>query len=202
MSSEDPGRFAALGVANDRPAVGILRRARDAGERQSPRIGQRHVTVEAGDEDRVVAGGRIDPLSRRQRRAWPALVVPSDVGDPPPGRCLSCVLGELGDEFVAARGEAQVGAEQALAASEEVGVAVDEPRQEALAAGVEDAGRWTDERRDLGVGADGNQALAAHREGGGLSDGAPGRAFYSSPDPGVTDDQVGRGFGRPGDGED
>ncbi len=168
---QDAGRLAGRRVAHDHAAAGVLGVASDAGSRQGPRVGERHVPVEAGDEHRMVTGRRVDPLPRRQRRAGPALVVPGDIGDPAPGGDLPRVLGEAGDELLAARGETEVGAEETLAAGEEVGVAVDEAGEETLAAGVDDPGRGADERRDLGVGTDRDQALAAHGEGGGLGGG-------------------------------
>ena len=95
-------------------------------------------------------------------------------------------------EFRRARRVVELYRRERRTAVREVHVGVVEARQQRLAAGVDHAGPGPAPAAHRAVGAHRNDAAVEHRDGRGL-----GARPIDRPDPGVLDDQVGGGCGRP-----
>jgi hypothetical protein len=121
------GRLAGAGIADDGAARRVRRLARDPGHPQRERVRERHVTVQAVHEDRMLRCQGIDPLTAWQRRAGPGLVVPITARDPAPGRLVPQELADAPRELGGRRCIAQVHTAQLEAAAQEMRVVVDQP---------------------------------------------------------------------------
>jgi hypothetical protein len=150
------------------------------------------VAVEAADEDRMPRHEAVEERPRRLAAAGPVLVVPGAGADPRPERLRGGVGADAPREVLLARGRAQVGGEQLLAAALEVEVAVDEARHRQASFEVEANGPGAGEGEDLRVAAERGDALAADRERGGLR---PRRV--AGPDAAAVEDEGRRAVLRP-----
>ncbi len=113
--------------------------ARDARELQRVTVGERHVPVEAADEDGPVGRERVDQLLRRQRRRRPTLVIPVAARNPTPRRKLLRETPDALGELLRRRRVAQVHARELKAARQKMHVRVVEARQHERALRVHDA---------------------------------------------------------------
>ena len=123
---EDAGGLA-LRVADDLAPFGCRGLPVDAGELEREGVGQRHVTVEAGDEDRVVGAHAVDPLFAWQL-ASPGFVIPVAVQDPTTCRLGRREFGDAPGEEPRRRCVAQLDAGEGRSAFQKVHVVVDEAR--------------------------------------------------------------------------
>ena len=135
---EDAGRFAGFGISDDGAALRIGRLAREAGQRQGFRIGQRHVAVEPADKDGMRRGEAIDPAPPRQRAA-PALVVPIAPEDPPAFRDRGGKGPEAPGKLAGRIGVAEFDAGQLEATAEEMCVVIDKARHHETTAEIDQA---------------------------------------------------------------
>ena len=139
---------------------------------------QQHGVVRGRLAERVVIRKALD-VRRRGRR--PLLLVPAAPEDPVARPRGLRRVGDLGHDLREARGVHQVDHHLRLTEPEEVPVPFDEPWNRGLSREIDHLSRRPNQRRNLRVGADGGDAVAAHRQGLG-----PGLAFVHGDDVAAT----------------
>ncbi len=182
---EHAGQFA-VAPAYDLTAGDIADRTIDTRRAERRRVGQTHMTIQAGDEDRMIGGHRVDPAAVGQRSPGPQLVVPGATQDPASRRPGPDKLGDPTNEFLGRVGVPQVDVGQLMAAQGKVHVVIDEAGHHQTARIVDPFGLGTDQPGNRGTVAHGDDAVTP--DGNGLG---PRRQGIGGPD-GTEDDEIGR----------
>src|SRR5437660_2008513 len=149
----------AIFVALDFASWHVVRVSIDAGEFHGLRIHEGHVSVEAPQECRMIAGDIVDQLVGGEKWRIPACVIPKAVAQP---RTLGKRSRELSDALFKlglAVGGAKVHADERTAADEEVHVGVVEAGQEKASAEIDDA--------SVGAGEFSNRSIVTDRKDSG-----------------------------------
>ena len=123
------------------------------------------MAVDALQQNRMVGDGGTECFVVGEGVLGPAGLVPAAAEDPAAGRRSRRALARPRDDLVEVARAGEVEAPQRAPEAEEVGVAVDEAGEEAGARRQIDAScRGSDERRDVTLVADGDDAPAADRD--------------------------------------
>ncbi len=177
-------------VANDRSSGRIIGFARNTGQLQCDAVGKRHVPVEAGNQQRMIAGDGIDKLARGEPRGRPVLVIPCAAGDPAAAGKLGGEVRDALAELVLAAGVAQLDARKIPPAGVEMDVGVVEAGHHTPAAQIDHLRPRADPLLNYGVPAHGHDARADTGHGLGLRYGEIAR-----PDLAMNQNERGGGLG-------
>ncbi len=164
---ENAGRIA-FRIANNHAAGDILCIFVHAGELQSERIRERHVTVQPVYKNRPILSNGINQLASGQSRGRPVFVIPTAARDPAACGKMARELSQSVAKLLFAFRVAQLRPGEIRAARKKVNVSVVESGQNAPALQIDHRSVSLLEIQDFRSGSDRHDAITANRHGFGL----------------------------------
>ena len=164
---ENAGGLVGALIADDHSPGNVLCSRADSCQPKSRAVGESHVPIEPAHEHRVVGRDRVDPFLGRKRRAGPVLVIPVASQYPLAGLTLGGVGLETADELLRRARRPQVDARELEPAIDKVKVSVHQSRYDHGLSVRQNRRLRTDEGRDGGAIAHGDDGVASRGDGAG-----------------------------------